>query len=130
MARILIAEDDLTSQKLAAAFVKSMGHEYLVSPNGRHALETLRAANHIDLVLTDIMMPEMGGRELIEVLRADARLAKIPVIIMSAVVGVRDISDLLRAGAEFFLAKPIDRSELQDYVERCLGAVPSRGRSA
>ena len=128
MARILIAEDDRTSQKLAAAFVKAMGHEYFVSPNGRHALEALRAANDIDLVITDIMMPEMGGRELIEVLRADARLANIPVIIMSAVVGVRDISDLLRAGAEFFLAKPIDRNELQDYVDRCVVA-SAQGRA-
>jgi CheY-like chemotaxis protein len=120
MAKILIAEDDRISQKLALKIVEEMGHQAFVSPHGKHAYETLTASNDFDLLLTDIMMPEMDGQQLIQTLRGDQRFADLPIIIMSAVVGINDISNLLKLGATLFLAKPLDRDELQNYLKRCL----------
>ncbi|OIQ52120.1 hypothetical protein BerOc1_00593 [Pseudodesulfovibrio hydrargyri] len=121
MAKILIAEDDRISQKLAAKIVEELGHTAFVSPHGKHAYETLMANNDIDLLLTDIMMPEMDGQQLIKTLRGDQQFNDLPIIIMSAVVGISDISNLLKLGATLFLAKPLERAELQGYIARCLG---------
>ncbi|NDV19581.1 response regulator [Pseudodesulfovibrio sp. JC047] len=119
MAKVLIAEDDRISQKLAVKIVEEQGHAVFVSPHGRHAYETL-IHNDIDLLLTDIMMPEMDGQQLIKTLRADHRFVNLPIIIMSAVVGINDISNLLRLGATLFVAKPLDRNELLTYLSRYL----------
>lgn len=121
MAKILIAEDDRISQKLAVKIVEELGHTAYVSPHGKHAYETLTACNDFDLLLTDIMMPEMDGQQLIQTLRGDQQFKDLPIVIMSAVVGMNDISNLLKLGATLFLAKPLDRKELQGYISRCLG---------
>ncbi len=121
MAKILIAEDDRVSQRLAASLVENQGHAAFISPNGRHAYEALKV-NAFDLLLTDIMMPEMDGRQLILALRGDAVLHRMPVIIMSAVVGVGEISELLKTGATFFLAKPLSAADLGEYLRRGLHA--------
>jgi len=120
MAKILIAEDDKISQKLAAKIVEDLGHTAFISPHGKHAYEALTAANEFDMLLTDIMMPEMDGQQLIQTLRGDQQFMDLPIIIMSAVVGMNDISNLLKLGATLFLAKPLDRKELQGYLSRCL----------
>jgi CheY-like chemotaxis protein len=120
MAKILIAEDDRISQKLAVKIVEEMGHTAFVSPHGKHAYEALTACNEFDLLLTDIMMPEMDGQQLIKTLRGDQQFTGFPIIIMSAVVGMSEISNLLKLGATLFLAKPLERKELQAYVNRCL----------
>ncbi|QJB54991.1 response regulator [Pseudodesulfovibrio sp. zrk46] len=121
MAKVLIAEDDRISQKLALKIVEEMGHVGFISPHGKHAYEALTASNDFDLLLTDIMMPEMDGQQLIKTIRGDQQFTDFPIIIMSAVVGVNDISNLLKLGATLFLAKPLDRAELQSYIRRCLG---------
>jgi len=120
MAKILIAEDDRISQKLAVKIVEELGHTAFVSPNGEHAFEALKAANDFDLLLTDIMMPKMDGQQLIKTLRGDQQFADLPIIIMSAVVGMAEISNLLKLGATLFLAKPLNKDEVQGYVGRCL----------
>ncbi len=121
MAKILIAEDDRISQKLAVKIVEELGHTAFVSPHGKHAYEALTACNDFDMLLTDIMMPEMDGQQLIKTMRGDQQFMDFPIIIMSAVVGIGDISNLLKLGATLFLAKPLDRVELQNYISRCLG---------
>lgn len=120
MAKILIAEDDRISQKLAAKIVEELGHTPFVSPHGKHAYETLMASNDFDMLLTDIMMPEMDGQQLIKTLRGDQQFMDFPIIIMSAVVGMNEISSLLKLGATLFMAKPLDRKELESYISRCL----------
>ncbi len=120
MAKVLIAEDDRISQKLAVKIVEELGHTAFVSPHGKHAYEALTACNDFDLLMTDIMMPEMDGQQLIQTLRGDQQFMDLPIIIMSAVVGMNEISNLLKLGATLFLAKPLDRQELQTYITRCL----------
>ena len=120
MARILIAEDDMFSRKVCYKLIDKMGHIPICSPDGKHAYQTLLSDNNIDLLITDIMMPEMDGRALIKTLRGNSELSKLPIIIMSAVVSMADISDLIRLGADYFLPKPIDKDILLEYIETCL----------
>lgn len=121
MSKVLIAEDDPVSQRFVSAIVERMGHSAMVSPNGRHALETLSAENEFGLLITDIMMPVMDGTTLIRNLRAEERFKDLPVIVMSAFIGVSEISSLLASGATWFMPKPVERAVLEDYVRRALG---------
>jgi CheY-like chemotaxis protein len=120
MARILIAEDDPLSQRFVCTVLERMGHVPFVSPNGRHAWESLNTNNDFQLLITDIMMPGMDGTTLIRTLRSDQRFATLPIIIMSAFIGVQDISHLLDIGASWFMAKPVEIPILEDYVNRAL----------
>lgn len=121
MAKVLIAEDDPISQRFVATIVERMGHCAMVSPNGRHAWEALSAENHFDMLITDIMMPGMDGTTLIRNLRGTERFKDLPVVVMSAFIGVTEISSLLGIGATWFMAKPVERSVLEEYVARALG---------
>lgn len=116
MARILVAEDEKSIGTLLVYALGSQGHEVYVSPNGEHALETLEHNESFDLLICDMKMPKMDGRQLIEALSRQEDLADIPIIIMSGYVSMAEIDDLLQAGAEAFLAKPINLTELEKAV--------------
>jgi len=102
--------------------VSKAGHDVVVSPNGRHAWETMSVTPDIDMLITDVMMPEMDGRELIRLARASEEWAQLPILIISAVVGPKAISELLDHGATLFLPKPVMPEDLLESMERCLGA--------
>jgi DNA-binding response OmpR family regulator len=87
--------------------------------NGRQALELL-AARDFDLVLLDVMMPELNGYEVLARLRADARLRHVPVIMISAVDQVESVVRCIELGAEDYLPKPFDPVLLRARVGACL----------
>ncbi len=119
VAKILLAEDDLVTQKLIAVILEKEGHTVFISPNGRHALESLQV-NEFDLLVTDVMMPELDGLGLVSALKKHPRMQKIPVIIISAVISASDVMEMLEEGAAYFIPKPISRKELLKYIESCL----------
>lgn len=123
MKKILIAEDELVTRTILAEQVESFGYRVVACDDGRKALDVLLQDTEIDLLITDIMMPDMDGKELIARLRRMDVFASLPIIIMSGVVGVKDISGLLESGASRFLAKPIDAKDLEETISRAL-AVP------
>ncbi|MBI9076746.1 MAG: response regulator [Desulfatibacillum sp.] len=118
MAKILIAEDDLITRKVLYKIVEGMGHSVIMSPNGRHAWETLETNSDIAMLITDVMMPEMDGRELIELVRGKEEYQNLPIIIISAVVGPKAVANLLKMGATLFLSKPLKVDETRKYIER------------
>ena len=126
MKKILIAEDDRISQELLVKFIEDMGHIAFVSPHGKHAYEALKAGNRFDLLITDVMMPEMDGKQLVQTLRGDLEFVDFPIIIISAVIGVAEISRLLELGASWFMGKPVSKDELQEYVGQCLRGCKKR----
>lgn len=87
--------------------------------NGREALELL-ASRHFDLVLLDVMMPELNGYEVLERLRADARLRHVPVIMISAVDQIESVVRCIELGAEDYLPKPFNPVLLRARVGACL----------
>jgi len=80
MTKILVVDDDNAVRTALGAVIKSMGHVPLFSPDGQHALETLRIDPDVKLVITDVVMPRMDGRDLVLTMR-DSRLRDIPVIL-------------------------------------------------
>jgi len=114
--KVLIADDDPVSRKLILKMIKSMGHLPIQSSNGKRALDVLLDNPDFDLLIADIMMPEMGGKDLIRILRGNKEYDRLPIIVISGVVKLRDIKDVLELGASFFMPKPIKSDEFKNYV--------------
>ncbi len=120
MKKVLIVEDDPGSQFLLAKVVEGMGFVAIKSSNGKRALDILMDNPEIDLLITDIMMPEMGGRELIQILRDNTVFSHLPIMLISAVVSHQEIEDLLGMGASLFIPKPINMEFLRQGINELL----------
>ena len=82
MAKILIAEDEQQLIDVMSRAVSSMGYTVIKSRNGRVAWEILCDNQDIELLITDVSMPEMDGEELVKRIREDSDLSEIPILIM------------------------------------------------
>lgn len=105
--RILIVDDTQATRELLARRLVREGHQIVEAENGRRALEQI-AAEDFDLVLLDMMMPEISGYEVLTQLKADVRYRHLPVIVISALDEIDDIVRCIEAGAEDYLPKPFD----------------------
>lgn len=111
--KILVVDDERTIRELLTDLLTDEGHHVVWASNGVRALQALEAERP-DLVIMDVMMPEMDGREVLRRMRASQTLRDIPVIIMSAASTV----DQPGSGADAFLAKPFDLHELLASIQR------------
>jgi CheY-like chemotaxis protein len=119
-ARILIAEDHLDSQDALRILLEAADYRVLVASDGRAAMAA--ALNEIpDLILMDVMMPELDGLEVTRRLRRHQSTSGIPIIAVTAMEGAKDLA--IQAGANDFLAKPIDTRALLHKIN---GLLPQR----
>ena len=109
---ILMADDDMRNLFALSSLLESKGMKVTMARNGREAIEKLKAAKHIDLVLMDIMMPEMDGFEAIRKIRQMNRFEEIPIIALTAKAMTADREKTIAAGANDYLAKPVDNDKL------------------
>jgi DNA-binding response OmpR family regulator len=121
MARILVVEDDHAILTNLARVLRLEGFEVVTARNGA---EGLRAAETQppDLVLSDLLMPEMDGETLLMALRAGAATARVPVIFLTASADRAERDAKLRLGASDYLVKPLDLRDLLVAVRRQLRA--------
>ncbi|MBS0029163.1 response regulator [Chitinophaga sp. 22321] len=110
--RVLLADDDMRNVFSISALMEEQGIEVLTAADGREALEMLQQHPQLDLVLMDIMMPEMDGYEAMKQIRADARFQQLPVIALTAKAMAGDRQKCMEAGASDYIAKPIDNIKL------------------
>ena len=110
--KILIAEDDVRNVFALTAVLEPKGAKVEIARNGREALAALHANPQIDLVLMDIMMPEMDGLEATRQLRKEPRFAKLPIIALTAKAMQDDRDRCIAAGANDYIAKPLDVDKL------------------
>jgi len=110
--RVLLADDDMRNVFSISALMEEQGIEVLTAADGREALEMLRQHPQLDLVLMDIMMPEMDGYEAMRQIRADPRFQQLPVIALTAKAMAGDRQKCIEAGASDYIAKPIDNIKL------------------
>ena len=115
--RLLVVDDNEMNRDMLSRRLERQGHAVTMAENGRQALERIRA-EPFDLVLLDIMMPELNGYEVLEQLKNDGDLRHIPVIMISAGQKIRD--EGFEAGAFAFIAKPFAIKELMDVLGKAL----------
>jgi two-component system, chemotaxis family, chemotaxis protein CheY len=119
MATILVVDDYSTSQRLLSFILRQHNHTVVTAIHGLNALDQL-AKLPVDLVITDLDMPEMDGLTLLQQLRADPRLMSLPVIILTGSAHEQDNARTKAAGATSFLTKPVESEELILMVNRLL----------
>ena len=116
---LLIVDDNHVNRHLLARRVRRQGHLVDSASDGFEALEMMRT-QEFDLVLLDIMMPEMNGYQVLEILKADPELRHIPVIIISAVDDIESVVRCIELGAEDYLYKPFNPVLLKARINACL----------
>jgi class 3 adenylate cyclase/CheY-like chemotaxis protein len=107
---VLVVDDLPANLRLMEAVLAPRGHRVITAASGRAALDVL-VERDVDIVLLDILMPEMDGYEVCRRIRSDARTAFLPVVMVTA-SGDQEKLSALSAGADDFLTKPIDQAEL------------------
>ncbi|KGJ06114.1 Response regulator receiver domain-containing protein [Paracoccus halophilus] len=121
MARILIVEDEDNIAVALEFLMTREGHSHRRLATGAGALDAIRAEPP-DLVLLDIMLPDISGYQIVEELRADPALSDVRVLMMTARGSLMERKKGLALGADGFIAKPFELSELRAEMARLLGA--------
>ncbi len=110
--RVLITDDDMRNIFALSTVLQEYQMEIVIANNGREALEKLQAEPSVDLVLMDIMMPEMDGYEAMRAIRKNKKFAKLPMIALTAKAMKTDRQKCIEAGANDYISKPVDIDEL------------------
>ncbi len=113
---VLVIDDEQLNRRLIEAMLVPMGYSVVLAENGREGLETARRVDP-DVILLDVMMPEMDGFDVAARLKSEESTAVIPLVMVTA---LRDVEDRVRAldlGADDFLTKPVDKLELRARVK-------------
>ncbi len=116
---ILLAEDNLVNQRLAATLLERRGHRVTIAGNGQEAVAALDRT-HFDVVLMDLQMPLMGGLEATAAIRKreEAAGGHLPIVAMTAHAMKGDRERALAAGMDEYITKPLDSKRLCETVER------------
>lgn len=116
---VLLAEDNLVNQKLAAAILENAGHTVVMANNGREAIEKF-AHGSFDLVLMDIQMPDTDGiQATLEIRRLESECSRrVPIIALTAHASANDRIHCLESGMDDYIAKPFRARELIDLIRR------------
>ncbi len=110
--KVLVADDDVRTTFALAAMLEEHGVSVLYAENGREAIEQLGLHADVDLVLMDIMMPELDGYEAMQRIRQDERFQKLPIISLTAKAMKGDREKSIAAGASDYITKPVDTDQL------------------
>ena len=114
--KILLVDDDVRNIFALTSALEHKGALVEIARNGRESIERLEQGSDIDLVLMDVMMPEMDGFEATRLIRKDPRWRKLPIIAVTAKAMKDDQERCLQAGANDYLAKPIDLDRLFSLI--------------
>jgi signal transduction histidine kinase/DNA-binding response OmpR family regulator/HPt (histidine-containing phosphotransfer) domain-containing protein len=117
--RILLAEDNAVNQKLAVRLLEKQGHQVLLAPNGRQAVDAVEE-QPFDLVLMDVQMPEMNGLEAAAAIREREKVTggHVPIIALTAHAMKGDREECVAAGMDDYITKPLQAKELYEAIAR------------
>ena len=122
MPNVLVVEDSLTIRELQRSILEAAGYRVQTAGNGREALTLLDRDEPIDLVVSDVEMPEMDGIELTRAIRAHATRSTVPVVIVTTLGADDDRQRGIEAGADAYMVKrQFDQHDLLETVDRLVG---------
>lgn len=119
MAQVLIIDDDWQNRQAISFALRVKGHEILEADSGSQALQLLET-HRPDIILLDIMMPDMNGFDVFQRLRADDRTKDIPVLAVSGRALQWDVEQARQVGLTEYLVKPFDPEELLERIQAML----------
>jgi CheY-like chemotaxis protein len=118
-ASVLLVDDDAINRMVLARGLERDGHRVTAAENGLQALDLLHA-EPFDIVLLDVLMPELDGYDTLAGIVGDGKLRHIPVIMISALEEIESVVRCLEMGAQDYLAKPFDPVLLRARINGCL----------
>jgi DNA-binding response OmpR family regulator len=121
MARLFVVDDEPDMVDLLATILRADGFEVDTDTDGRSALARI-LNDPPDLVLLDLMMPDLDGMEILKLMRLDAKGASVPVLVVSARTSHQDQLGTLQLGANAYICKPFSPRELVRQVHQLLDA--------
>ncbi|WP_353570154.1 response regulator [Candidatus Albibeggiatoa sp. nov. BB20] len=114
--KILLVDDDARNIFALTAVLEQKGMEVFMASNGKLALDELEKMSSVDMILMDIMMPEMDGFEAIHRIREKTHYHKVPIIALTAKAMKGDATKCIEAGANDYLSKPVDTDKLLSLI--------------
>jgi two-component system sensor histidine kinase/response regulator len=123
--KILVVDDVAANVLLLKVLLTNEKFQIVTARNGREALEQV-AAEHPDLILLDVMMPEMSGFEVAEHLRSNPETEDVPVMFLTALNGSSDVVKAFHSGANDFISKPFNKEELMIRVRHQISLVAAK----
>lgn len=124
---VLVVDDIAENRDVLSRYLRRMGHQTRAASGGREALEAV-AEQAPDVVLLDVMMPEMDGFEVLKRLKADPATRDVPVLMVSALDQLETVVACIQAGAEDYLPKPFNPIVLRARIGACLDKLRMRRR--
>lgn len=122
--KILLADDSQIFRKLQGTYLKSQPYELIFAENGRDALHKVNTIKP-DLVILDLMMPEMEGDIICRIMKRTDHLKHIPVIMVTSHGNSQGETRCRNAGCDVFLTKPIERSSFMAAIQKLTPTEPS-----
>jgi DNA-binding response OmpR family regulator len=126
MARILVVDDDRHIQRLVGLHLEMAGHEVELAGDGGIGLEKVVSFSP-DIIILDLMMPNVSGMDMMRSLQADSFHSKIPVVFLTAKAEDADVMEGWSSGATWYLTKPFHPEDLLMIVTRVLEAPKETG---
>ncbi|HUI29099.1 MAG TPA: response regulator [Candidatus Acidoferrales bacterium] len=116
---VLIVDDSESIRKFLVFAIRAQGFNVIAARDGMEALEKL-SKTKVDLIITDLNMPNMDGFEFLKAVREDREYRETPVIILSSLTNEQDIETGMKLGANSYLLKPFDQKRIQYEVAKYL----------
>jgi signal transduction histidine kinase/HAMP domain-containing protein len=117
---VLVVDDDVRNVYALTSALEQHGVDVATAGNGREAIEVLTGGRPVDLVLLDVMMPELDGYETTQTIRRFPEFSQLPIIVLTAKAMQGDRDNSLAAGASDYITKPVDIDRLLDTVSAWL----------
>lgn len=119
MAKVLIVDDEPTTRFMVRRMVQDLGHWVVEASNGRRAWDLLWDNRDVDLLITDLLMPELTGEGLMQLVRASPELKKLPILVITGNTEADELRYLADLGASGFVRKPITPA-IKAVIQRVL----------
>jgi CheY-like chemotaxis protein len=117
---IMVIDDDLSTQLSISLMLKSYDYDVTILGSANEALSYLKINNNlVDVILLDLMLPDMYGVELLQRLKKIKKIKNIPIIIQTGIVDSEELENVIKLGACAYINKPFSEEVLKFNIEKC-----------